>query len=542
MKSVVALLLLSPSLCWAVRTPSRDEVASLSSNTANAYSVQKTLVDLEVRLRAMTGSNNPGWEDLLPLERLRELSAARMKAGSAWSTLMEETIVAYGLLPIDPSPVGGSGIPRYPDEVIQGGDFKGTRRAWRIVYKQPEEGTIKGPDGKPLTGHDFEKFLERFSGLTSPDGTTIVWGDKFEGHPHRFAQVIRHELAHYELLTDKNWAEGKTNAEREVEAHSRSKAALKQFGLDPKTLAEAENYEDGNIAFYSAQVSTQRGARERRTWMDQLRELLGLKPRPEDPGYRVTEGFFMDPEAWAKIRAGGESLKYRTEAQRSERAVLRVAQDICANPGSAASPEVQQRFAAIPAYDSGATLAVPDPCESSIFDMLWSRKSQGKNDYFAPALAGVAMDTCLPAVRPSATIIERQLSELARRMCANPAAAWDPAAAKEFRDIQKLDYAQPTPRDPHSCQSRVHLRLWRWKQSGQGEFDAPELSRIINEPSTVAAPAAPEPAAPAAPPPPAPSVPQPPPPDFRDPKPPGGPLPSYPPCLDGRCLHWNSRP
>jgi hypothetical protein len=533
MKSALALLLLLPSLGWAIRTPSRDEIESLRSNTSNAYAQKTILTEIEGKLQAMAGSKDPGWENLLPRAKFKELSAARMRAGSAWSTLMEETIVAYGLLPIDPSPVGGSGIPRYPNEVIQGGDFTGTRRTWQVVYKQPEEGSIKGEDGKPLLGQAFKTFLTRYSGMTSPDGTTIVWGEKFKEDPYRFAQVLRHELAHYELLTDKDWAEGKTDAEREVESHSRSKAALKQFGLDPKTLTDAENLEDGNIAFYSAQVSTGKGASERRTWVDQLRELLRLKPRPEDPGYKVTDGFFMDPEEWAKIRAGGESLRFRTDAQRSERAVLRVAQDICANPGSASTVDVRQRFAAIPAYDAAATLAVPDACESAVHGLLWNAKARGQNTYFPPTVASVAESNRPQIVQLSATIVDFRLSEMAKRICAFPPAAWDRANAKEFRTLPRLDISEPRPRDPHSCPAKVHRRLWLWLTSGRSELDPGELSRITDEPSHVATPAilpqSPRPA----PPPPAPPPPLPP--EDLEPRPRETPAESFPPCLHDRC-------
>ena len=268
MRASTALVFLLAAPSFAIRTPSADEVASLNSNTANAYAQQNDLATFETKLQEQVGSNAVGWEDLLSKKNGKALSAARLRAGSAWSTLMEETMVTYGLLPLTPSPTGGPGIPMYPDAVMQGGDFKGTNRPWRIVFKEPEEGSVLGENGKPLYGPAFEEFLETHSGMTSPDGTTIIWGKKFDGKPFKLAQTIYHELVHYELFADRKWVEAKTGPEREIEAHARSRAALAQFGLDPKTLKDEQNLEDGNIAYYSAKNSTQRGARERRTRLD----------------------------------------------------------------------------------------------------------------------------------------------------------------------------------------------------------------------------------------------------------------------------------
>lgn len=533
MTTILAIVILLSSPALAIRAPSADEVESLKSNTDGAYREGNLLADLEKSLQQAVRTDSADWESLLSLEQARQLSAARLRASSAWTTLFEETIIAYGLLPLEPSPAGGPDIPRYPNELMQGGPFKDTRRPWRIVFTEPEEGSVLGRDGKPLLGPAFDKFLETHSGKTSPDGTTIIWGRTFKGRPFKLAQVIYHELSHYEMFADPTWVDSKTGPEREIDAHMRSKAALAGFGLDPQTLKDEQNLEDGNIAFYFAEKSTEKSATERRTRLDELLEFLGFKPRPEDPGYKVYDEYFMNPEVWARIRESGERLKFRTDAQRSERAVLRIAEDICADPRSASSPAMQQRFAAIPAYDAAATLAVPDPCESAVHGLLWNAKARGQHAYFPPAVASMAESNRPRIVQPSATIVDFRLSEMAKRICAFPPAAFDPANAKEFRDLPRLNFSEPRPRDPHSCHAKVHRRLWLWLTSGRSELDSGELSRITDEPSHVAAPATLPQAPRPSPPPPAPPPPVPP--EDLEPRPRETPGEAFPPCLHDRC-------
>jgi len=515
----LSVLLASPG--FAYRAPTKDEVTSLKSNTVSAYADQSDLERFEKRLRNEVGSNAADWESKLTRAQALQLSAARLRAAAAMSTLLEETVVAYELVPVKPSPVGGTGIPQYPNEVMQlgVGDDKGMRREWRVLFAQPVEGTVKDKDGKVLRGRAFEQFLETHDGMTGPDGMTIVWGQKFFKNPHRLPIVLRHELAHYEQFADPKVAET-TWAEREVTAYQRSQEFVKHMGLDPATRRLEEAREWAGFVKHSADVSTEKNARERRPWYekayDRGRALLGLKPRIEDPGYHQQAGFHMDPEAWAKMRAGSDRLRYRTEAQRSERAVHRIAQDICANPRSASSLETRQRFADVPGYSTEESLSIADPCESAVHSLLWAAKAQGQSAYAPQVIASLAESNRPQIVQLSATIVDYRLSELAKRICAFPPASFDPANAKEFRDLPRLTFSEPAPRDPNSCHAKIHRRLWLWLNSEQSEFDPGELHRITGEPSTIAAPATLPQAPRPAPPPPAPPPPLPP---DNDPEP-----------------------
>ena len=173
------LPLLLATHAFAIRAPSADEIASLSSNTAGAYAEKNNLVALEERLQKIADSKAPDWESKLSKQDMKELSAARLRASASMSTLLEQTLIAFELVPIQRSPVGGPGIPQMPNDIMQGGEFKNTRREWRIMFAEPKEGDIKDEHGKALRGEDFQRFLERHSGMTGPDGTSIVWGNKF---------------------------------------------------------------------------------------------------------------------------------------------------------------------------------------------------------------------------------------------------------------------------------------------------------------------------------------------------------------------------
>lgn len=529
MISLALLFGLFSTQASAFRTPSREEAASLKANTVGAYAEQEKLKVLEETLRQVAGFSDTDWESRLTKQQSIALSAARLRAASSMSTLLEETIIAYELVPVKPSPVGGTGIPQYPNEVMQlgVGDDKGMRREWRVLFAQPVEGTVKDKDGKVLLGDEFKEFLETHNGMTGPDGMTIVWGQRFLKDPHKLPIVLRHELAHYEIFADPNVGET-TWAQREVTAHRRSKAFIKHMGLPPAVRKYEEALQEGNIVDYEGQVSTEKSARERRPWYekayDRGRALLGMKPRIEDPGYHQQAGFHMDREAWAKIRAGSDRLRYRTEAQHSERAVHRIARDICANPRSASSLETRQRFADVPGYGTEESLSVSDPCESAVHSMLWAAKARGQSAYAPQVIASLAESNRPQLVQLSATIVDYRLSELAKRICAFPPAAFDPANAKEFRDLPRLKFSEPRPRDPNSCHAKIHRRLWLWLNSERSELDPGELHRITGEPSTIAAPATLPQAPRPAPPPPAPPPPLPPD-DGPEPRPITPPIP-----------------
>ena len=537
----IVMFLASPAL--AVRTPNADEVASLSSNTASAYSDRDDLKSIEAELQGRVGSKGSDWEAKLTRDQTLKLSAARLRTAASMATLLEETLVAYELIPVKPSPLGGTGIPEYPNEVMQMGDSKGMRREWRVLFAEPLEGMVKDKDGKVLRGDDFKEFLLKTNGMTGPDGTTLVWGQNFLKNPHRLPIVLRHELAHYELFADPK-VEDTTWAEREATAYRRSKAFVKHMGLDPQTRTDEEALEEGGVVKYSGQASTEKSKREQRPLYERVydrgRQFFGLKPRIEDPGYHQQDGYHMDPEAWARIRQDSNELRTRTAAQRSERAIISLAEAICDNPDATESDELRSRFRNIQAYAADRTLSASDPCVTNVSDVLYETKLQGRADYYVPAISAIAKSHRPTITKPSATLIEVQLGYMAKSICLSPFdVAFSQSVADEFKRIPHFDF-EPPRRHDFSCTTMVLMRLWGLKRAGKDSFDPREIFDLAIDSTAASAPArgfntSPNPPnqLPSTPPM---TTPLPPEVQGSSPRPRDPDAPSYPPCLNDRCI------
>lgn len=544
MNRVLGLTLLLTSPALAVRTPTADEIASLNSNTVTAYSERSNVKLIENRLQDEIGSKAADWETKLSREQMLKLSAARLRASASWADLIEQNLVTYGLVTVRPSPVGGPGIPQYPDEEMQMGESKGMRRPWKVQFAQPVEGTVKGEDGKVLRVKDFERFLEITNGMTSPDGTTIVWGERFLKDPHRLAIVLRHELAHYEQFADPK-VEETTWAEREVKAYRRSKAFIKHMGLPPEVQKYEEALEEGGVVKFSSQVSTEKSKREQRPLYERVydrgREFFGLKPRIEDPGYHQQAGYHMDPEAWTKIRDDGDAIRMRVERQRTERALIQVAGDICSDPATAHAPALRQRYYQIPGYGGGRTLPITDPCTAEIAEFLFAAKGRGSNDFWADHFVNIARGhrETKPDPRP-VEIVMSAFRQAAEKICQDPARYSASPELREWLQSEKqIDQGLYLREPSQGCILTVAQFLWNAKRGGAKDFDAVELRRLAETATRESAslrPAPPTQNNPVIPTPP-PSEPLPPPTPFiPEPGPRSPESQPYPPCLNDRCI------
>lgn len=544
MTAVVLLLSFLAAPAHSFRTPSADEVNALNSDTLNAYADKQNLEDIEQRLQKAAKDDSPNWERKLSQPQQRELAAARLRASASWADVIEKNLVAYGLIKTRPSPVGGPGIPQYPEEEMQLGESKGMRRQWKVQFAQPVEGTVKGKDGKVLRGDDFKKFLEETNGMTSPDGTTIVWGERYLKDPHRLAIVLRHELAHYEQFADPK-VEETTWAEREVKAYRRSKSFIKHMGLPPNVQKAEEALEEGGVVNYSGQVSTEKSKREKRPLYERVydrgREFFGLKPRIEDPGYHQQAGYHMDPEAWQRIRDDGARLNNAVARQRAARALIAVAEEVCGNPASAHDPALKERYRAIP-NDAGQVPVISDDCTADIAKYLFGIKGSGSNEFWADAFETMARghQGPKPDFRPRAVVVTA-FQIAAEKICADPVGY---PRSSEFRDWFRTERrfdssVELTGVLPYGCVMSVFNCLWKAQRAGATEVDPDELFRVAERGRVegTVVPAAPTPSAtPAVPAPPPPPIPLPvePEPFVREPKAPPAPAP-YPACLHNRC-------
>ncbi|TPW18151.1 MAG: hypothetical protein FD129_88 [bacterium] len=545
MTAVVLALAFFVTPSHAFRTPSADEAKALWADTSNAYADQHYLEAVEEKLQKAAKDNSPNWERKLSQPQQRELAAARLRASASWSDVIEKNLVAYGLIKTRPSPVGGPGIPEYPDEVMHMGETKEMRRQWKVQFAQPVEGTVKGEDGKVLRGDEFREFLIITNGMTSPDGTTIVWGERYLKDPHRLAIVLRHELAHYEQFADPK-VEETTWAEREIESYKRSKSFIKHMGLPPKVREYEEALEEGGVVKYSSKASTEKSKREQRPFYERVydrgRAYFGLKPRIEDPGYHQQAGYHMDPEAWVKIRDDGNAIQIRVERQRTERALIEVAGDICSDPSAAHDPALRQRYYRIPGYAGGRTLPITDPCTAEIAEFLFAAKGRGSNDFWADHFVNIARghQETKPDPRPAGVVMSA-FRFAAEKICSDPARySENPELREWFRTEKRFDRSLELRGLSHGCVMTVAQYLWKTKQDGATVFDAVELRRLAEtalQESANLRPAPPAVTAPVIPsPPPSSQPPPPPPPFFSEPEPRRPQSEPFKPCLHDRCV------
>ncbi|MBI5594684.1 MAG: hypothetical protein HY928_01195 [Elusimicrobia bacterium] len=256
---------------------------------------------------------DPDWEALLTPDQRRQLERARFRFGTASIAAIEKNLVAFGILSVD-----SDGNASYPEIQMQGWEFKGQRLPWTVAFRQPKEGEVTY-HGKVLRGQEFRDFIDEHDGMTSPDGTTLVWGPGFWENPLRLPEVLYHELIHYQLFADKTWAE------REEEAYKRTKDIAANLGLPPKEQKAVEERIEGIAVKYGIAVSLEKNQHEReRTWLDRLSDRLkewrGLPPVKENPGYSMAAGYSLKPDALKEIREEARRLRKGVRTENAERA------------------------------------------------------------------------------------------------------------------------------------------------------------------------------------------------------------------------------
>lgn len=320
---------LGPVLLLACLSPDEVSAALLGKASADSYEVlaaSEAVVDmfsraeelrkLEETLILASGATkeDPEWEAQLTPSQRKDLAKARFLYDVASVSAFEKNLVTFGVLGED-----SNGNTIYPEMKMQGGEFKGKLRPWTVAFREPKEGEIIF-EGKALRGQDFRDFLDQHDGMTSPDGTTIVWGKGFWKNPLRFPQVLYHELCHYQIFSEKTWTEEKTWAEREEEAYKRTRDIAANLGLTPSGQLALEKEIDAMALGFGSQVSLEKSQLEQqRTWLDRLgdrlREWRGLPPVKENPGYSIAAGYSIKPDALKKIRSEAERIRAEVRAE-----------------------------------------------------------------------------------------------------------------------------------------------------------------------------------------------------------------------------------
>lgn len=206
---------------------------------------------------------------------------------------------------------------------MQSGEAKGKKRTWAVSFGAPPEGSVTDHNGKTLRGDEYRAFLNKYNGMTSPDGTTVVWGQKFAEHPADLALVLYHELAHYELYAKREWMEKATSGDREVEAYTRSKSIIDQLGFPPEIARRELALQENLILVFSAEAISEKRQLDHRTWwekaVDKGRGLFGMPALPRDPGYSVSGGYAIKPEVLREIRERSERLHDQAQAEQENR-------------------------------------------------------------------------------------------------------------------------------------------------------------------------------------------------------------------------------